>query len=205
MVHQEMPKGPQGQTWLKSLAEGNTIQIKDAAFLHMGATLMKASASAWSYFTKALIGHWFLSREEWFAANPEEGVSASEYIRRLKAEYCGWKGPGKFIPTSQLNTFFSKARKLGRIYRVYHAGFFFNGNIPFERLGDLSAKDEKLYECAVRLGLDREYSRVMKKIREPASFPEDGVWTFIQREFLSRPLDDSEDDQEQVESKDNQE
>jgi len=146
---------------LRKLASGENIDFASMGVIYRDTEQQRESAKAWSFYAKAMTGKLYQARIDAAKKDANEQRLISVVIQDLKGEYYGHKGrSGTFVPDQSHHSFFSKCSKYAMILEAYGSAFFFNGNVPFSQLGDISTIDYKLFECAQRVGMTEKYQRI---------------------------------------------
>jgi len=164
---------PQGNAtnYFKDIAEGKEVPFREIGMALLGSTVMRDSAAAWAQYTKALIGWYYLKNEETAKKDPNDKRTPLQIRTDLKGEFYGHTGNTRFTPAPHQNTFFSRCARDAELLKIYGPAFFFNGNIPFSQLQNISKKDKLLLACADANGLGQRYKDVLPEVLGTLSDP----------------------------------
>jgi len=152
--------------YLRDIAEGKAAAtLRELGMLHIASTCMADSAAAWAHYTKALIGKYYLEEVNAAQANKEDKRTIARIKSDIKGVFFSHRGDTPFVPAPSQNTFFSRCIRDSLILEAYGPAFFFNGNVPFSLLGNITKKDRLMFQCARQCRLTDRYKAVLPQVQ----------------------------------------
>jgi len=139
---------------------------------HIGSSYMRESAAAWASYTKALIGLYYIKSSESAIADKQDNRIPLQIRTQLKGIFYGHTGKMPFKPQPFQNTFFSRCARDAEILTTYGPAFFFNGNVPFAQLQNITKIDKLLFKCATLTGLAQRYKGLLPQVQTMLSDPD---------------------------------